>query len=207
MFFFAIFLSGSPLRAQELFLDSRDGTNYEIFNIGEYSWFKQNLKFKTATSWCFENPASEACAHGNYYYPTDLINVCPDGWRVPTWREYKKALKEIQKYYGLADSVRYVESRVPLYKNLKLDGELVVGLTLIGDSTFFDFATTGWIQGDKWQPQSETTTWIIHEISNTPQPHLHIRNNEVVMHSHGHNIIDKPKKLRRFSVRCLSDTK
>lgn len=191
-------------KAQDVFVDPRDSSAYEIFQLGEYSWFKKNLKFQTPTSWCFENPASEACAYGNYYYPTDLINVCPDGWRVPTWREYRKALKEIQLYRGL-DSVRYVASKVPLYRDLNLDGELVVGLTLIGDSTFFDYATTGWIQGDKWQPQNETTMWIVHEISNTPQPHVHIRNNEIVMHSHAHNVLDKPKNLRRFSVRCVSD--
>jgi uncharacterized protein (TIGR02145 family) len=111
LFFLILLLSGSSLKAPEVFIDSRDSTEYEIFEVGEYFWFKQNLKFKTVTSWCFENPASEACTHGNYYYPTDLIKVCPDGWRVPTWREYKKALKEIQEYYGLADSFNTLSPR------------------------------------------------------------------------------------------------
>jgi uncharacterized protein (TIGR02145 family) len=178
-----------------------------VFEIGGQLWLKQNLKFKTPTSWCAEHPDSDACAYGNYYYPTDLINVSPDGWRVATWFDYKRALKGIAVYYELTDSLKYEESKLPLYKNLKLDGEMITGLTLIGDSTFFDMATTGWIEGDQWQPQNETTMWIVHDISNTPQPHVHIRNGEITMHSHGHNVIDKPKKLRRFSVRCVSNHK
>ena len=101
--------------------------------------------------------------------------------------------------------MKYEESKLPLYRNLKLEGERITGLTLIGDSTFFDMATSGWIEGDQWQPQNETTMWIVHDLSNTPQPHVHIRDGEITMHSHGHNVIDKPRKLRRFSVRCVSN--
>lgn len=190
--------------AQIFFSDTRDNSKYEVFEIGGRRWLKENLKFKTPTSWCAEHPESDACAYGNYYYPTDLINVCPDAWRVATWFDYKRALKDIAAYYQLTDSLKYEESKLPLYRDLKLEGERITGLTLIGDSTFFDMATTGWIEGDQWQSQNETTMWIVHDLSNTPQPHVHIRNREITMHSHGHNVIDKPKKLRRFSVRCVS---
>ena len=198
-------VSFHSVMAQSFFLDTRDNSKYEIFEIDGQLWLKENLKFETPTSWCAEHPESDACGYGNYYYPTDLINVCPDGWRVPTWLDYKKALESIAEYYELTDSLKYEQSKLPLYRDLKLEGEMIAGLTLIGDSTFFDMATTGWIEGDQWQPQNETTMWIVHEISNTPQPHVHIRNGEITMHSHGHNVIDKPKKLRRFSVRCVSN--
>jgi hypothetical protein len=56
------------------------------------------------------------------------------------------------------------------YLNLKLGGEIITGLTLIGESTFFDMATTGWIEGDQWQPQNKTTMEIVHDVSKTPQP-------------------------------------
>ena len=168
-------------------------------------WFKSNLQFSTPTSWCNENPDSEACKYGNYYYPTDLINVCPSGWRVPKWREYKQALKEIEYYYGISDSIQQSVGTAPLYKNLQLEAERIVNLTLIRDTIFFYMASTGWIEGDKWVPQNETTVWVIHDISNTPQPHVHISPNDIAMHSHGHNVIDKPSKLRRFAVRCVSE--
>lgn len=191
--------------AQRIVTDARDGAEYETFTLGGQRWLKENLRFRTPTSWCAEHPDSPACAYGNYYYPTDLIHACPDGWRVPTWFDYKNALKTIATYYRLGDSLQYDRSSLPLYRDLKLEGETISGLTLIGDSLFFDMATTGWIEGDEWHPQNETTMWIVHEISNTPQPHLHIRDGVITMHSHAHNVIDKPKRLRRFSVRCVSD--
>jgi uncharacterized protein (TIGR02145 family) len=204
--FAIILLAGChSVTAQHQFIDKRDNHKYETFQEGQHIWFKENLKFKTPTSWCSENPQSEACLRGNYYYPTDLINVCPSGWRVPTWAEYKEAILSYHMRLVAGDSVKFVKSKLPMYKNLSLDGELVTGLTLIGDTSFFDMTTTGWIQGDEWQAEKETTMWIVHDISNTPQPHIHVRANEVVMHSHGHNVLDKPKKLRRFSVRCISD--
>ena len=203
--YIVLILICDSVMAQLFFVDTRDNSKYEIFEIDGQLWLKENLKFKTPTSWCAEHPASDACTYGNYCYPTDLINVCPAGWRVPTWLDYKKALKSIAEYYELTDSLKYEQSKLPLYKDLKLEGEMIAGLTLIGDSIFFDMATNGWIEGDQWQPQNETTMWIVHEISNTPQPHVHIRNGEITMHSHGHNVIDKPKKLRRFSVRCVSN--
>jgi uncharacterized protein (TIGR02145 family) len=186
---------------QSFLTDERDGTTYEIVQIGDKLWFQDNLRFITPTSWCGEKPNSQACNNGNYYYPTDIINVCPTDWRVPTWKEYKEAIKIIEGHYNL--EVDFNSGEVPLYRDLNLDAEQIQGLTLMNDTAFFNMAATGWIEGDKWEPQNQTTMWVIHDISNTPQPHVHITPEQVIMHSHGHNILDKPNKLRRFSIRCI----
>ncbi|MEM6840759.1 MAG: FISUMP domain-containing protein [Bacteroidota bacterium] len=190
---------------QHPFTDTRDSTEYEVVQIAGYCWFKENVRCKTPTSWCSENPDSEACQYGNYYYPTDLMNICPEGWRVPTWLEYRAAIKEIEHHYGLSDSAKYVASQQNLYKDLLLDSEWIVNLSLMYDSTFLDMAATGWVEGNKWKPSANTTVWIIHDVSNTPQPHVHVRPNEIAMHSHGHHVLDKPKNMRRFAVRCICD--
>ncbi|MEM6526473.1 MAG: FISUMP domain-containing protein [Bacteroidota bacterium] len=108
--------------AQTTVIDSRDSTKYDIIKIGEYVWFQENLRFLTPTSWCAENPNSAACVNNNFYYPTDLIHVCPDGWRVPKWTEYKHAIKAIEKYYSF--DPEYNVGKAPLYKELT---QLVVG--------------------------------------------------------------------------------
>src|SRR5690606_18184801 len=95
--------------AQQIIVDTRDNSKYEVFEIGGRLWLKENLKFRTPTIWCAEHPDSGACAYGNYYYPTDLIHVCPNEWRVPTWLDYKKALKDIAAYYEMTDSLKYTE--------------------------------------------------------------------------------------------------
>lgn len=191
---------------QASFIDSRDSTQYETFAVENHLWFKSNLKYKTPTSWCNDHPESKACASGNYYYALDLINVCPVGWRVPTWMEYKKAIKFIERNSPAIDSVSYSENIMP-YKKHRILAEHVIGITLLGDSSFFDMTATGWIQGNTWEPQEETTMWIVEEISNSPQPHIHVFKNEIIKHAHEHHVWDKPKKTRRFSVRCVSDIK
>ena len=187
--------------AQTTFIDNRDSSRYDIVRIGDYLWFQENLRFVTPTSWCAENPNSAGCVDNNFYYPTDLIKVCPEGWRVPKWTEYKEAIKIIEEYYDL--NTEYVSGKAPLYKELALDAESISGLTLLNDTTFFNATAMGWIEGNKWIPQNQSNQWIIHSTSNTPQPHLHITPERIIMHSHGHNVLDKPKKLRRFSVRCV----
>ncbi|MGB3590004.1 MAG: FISUMP domain-containing protein, partial [Tunicatimonas sp.] len=118
------------VHGQVSFTDDRDGNEYEVVQIAGYRWFKENIRYKTPTSWCSENPDSEACQYGNYYYPTDLVSICPQGWRVPTWLEYRAAIKEIESYYGLSDSIKYVANQQNLYQDLMLDSEWIVNLSL-----------------------------------------------------------------------------
>lgn len=192
-----------PATGQSFLIDERDSIKYEIVQIGDNIWFQENLNFITPTSWCAENPNSQVCKNGNYYHPTDIISVCPNGWRVPTWKEYKDAIQIIEEHYKL--QVEYNSGKVPLYKDLNLEAEQIHGLTMLNDSAFFNMVATGWIEGDEWEPQNHTTMWIVHDFSNTPQPHIHITPEQIIMHSHGHNVVDKPKKLRRFSIRCIKN--
>lgn len=193
--------------SQNHFIDKRDSTHYDIFQIENHLWFKTNLKYKSQTSWCKEYPDAVACKDGNFYYSTDLVNVCPVGWRVPTWGEYKKAIKFIERQKELPpDSISYSENVMP-YKKYKIIAERIVGITLIGDTAFFDMGATGWVQGEEWEPQAEATMWVVEDISNSPQPHVHIFEGQIIKHAHAHNVLDKPKNVRRFSVRCISDVK
>ena len=202
----ALFTIVCSVYCQNHIIDNRDSAYYEIFQIENLFWFKTNLKYKTQTSWCNQYPESEACKSGNFYYSTDLISVCPSGWRVPSWSEYKKAIKFIEKHNNSSDSVTYTENMMP-YKKYKILAEHIIGITLIGDTSFFDMAANGWIEGNKWAQQHETTMWIVEDISNSPQPHVHILDGEIIKHAHEHNVLDKAKKVRRFSIRCISDVK
>lgn len=191
---------------QDYLEDERDGEIYPIVQIGEHLWFQENMRVVTPTSWCAENPGSEACDHGNYYYASDLISVCPAGWRVPSWPDYRTALVTVGEHYGA--ELTHQAGRANTYtlnKELQLPAEIVEGFTLLNDSTFFNLTNTGWIEGDKWEPSGAANQWIIHEFSNNPQPHVHITPEHTLMHSHDYHILDKPRKVRRFSVRCIKD--
>ncbi|MEL6538643.1 MAG: FISUMP domain-containing protein [Bacteroidota bacterium] len=191
---------------QTTFTDPRDEEQYPVIQIGDHVWFQENLRVLTPTSWCAEHPDSEACDYGNYYYASDLISACPTGWRVPSWPDYRAAIAVVEQHYGV--ELISQKGRIKSYtlnKALQLEAETLEGFTILNDSTFFNMTNTGWIQGDKWKPSKAANQWIIHEFSNNPKPHVHIKPEHTLMHSHDYNILDKPRKVRRFSVRCIRD--
>ncbi|MBX2843168.1 MAG: hypothetical protein KTR26_15470 [Flammeovirgaceae bacterium] len=202
-----LIVASFSLKAQDYFEDPRDGDTYEIVKVGEHWWFRSNLNFQTATSWCFQNPDDELCEIGNFYYPADLPNVCPDGWRVPTWEEYTLALHFLMDTLNVPqNSVKFMREDIKSNK-IPISAEGVLGITFLNDSIYFNMLATGFIQGKKWikRTHSTTTMWVKKEIMDLPQPHLHIREDGMVKHSHHHNVIDKPRKQRRFSIRCVCD--
>lgn len=200
-----VFLFTNIGHAQSIVIDERDSSSYQTFELAGNIWFQSNLRYVTPKSWCNQNPYSLACKDGNYYYPQELVNVCPEGWKVPTWKDYKRAIKAIEDSSRLDSSaVTWSEEKFNERFSIKEAG--ITGITLINDSSFFDFTSTGWIEGDRWHPQeTQTTQWIVEDISTSPQPHVHIRENEIVMHTHKHHVDDREKKRRRFSVRCVKE--
>lgn len=106
------------------------------------------------------------------------------------------------------DSVKFIKQEI-ISNKIPISAEGVLGITFLHDSIYFNMLSTSWIQGEKWikRTNSTTTLWVKKEIMDLPQPHVHIREDGMVKHAHHHNVEDKPKKQRRFSVRCVCDAK
>ncbi|WP_020528936.1 FISUMP domain-containing protein [Flexithrix dorotheae] len=204
---FVLLMASPILKAQDYFEDPRDGNIYELVKVGSHWWFRSNLKYQTKASWCFQNPKDSMCAIGNYYYPEDLPKACPNGWRVPTWAEYTSALHYLMDTLNIPqDSVKFIKQEI-ISNKIPISSEGVLGITFLHDSIYFNMLSTGWIQGKKRVEQTQTTMWIEEDIQDLPQPHVHIREDGMVKHAHHHNVEGKPKKQRRFSVRCVCDAK
>jgi uncharacterized protein (TIGR02145 family) len=94
----AFFLfKGLNTAAQETSLvDSRDGKEYKILNIGKQAWMAQNLNFEMENSFIYGNKQKNANQYGRLYTYEAAMNACPAGWHLPTDKEWQ----ELINYYG-----------------------------------------------------------------------------------------------------------
>ncbi len=84
------------------FTDIRDGRTYDVVQIGEQIWLKENLAYLTAEilgtgAWVYDyvgNSVSDAKQTTNYntygvlYDWQTAMEVCPEGWHIPTDEEW-----------------------------------------------------------------------------------------------------------------------
>jgi len=197
-----LFLCSLNTCAQEsIFTDQRDGKKYPVITLGTLQWFKSNLSYETKTSWCAQHGKGANCNDGNFYYYNNLDSVCPQGWRVPTWADWESTMKVIiDKHHIHPDSVKYK-------KGVNRGAVIVNGINVIDDTLGLNVKPIGWVEGNKRESQNEgqANFFILDDEKKDPTTHLHIVKGGYTKHGHDDNIIDKPKKTRRLSVRCVKN--
>jgi uncharacterized protein (TIGR02145 family) len=68
--------------------DPRDGQTYKTVQIGNQVWMAENLDFKTADSYCY-NDSTEYCEkYGRLYTWATAKESCPMGWHLPSKEEW-----------------------------------------------------------------------------------------------------------------------
>lgn len=73
----------------ESFTDPRDGQTYKMVKIGDQVWMAENLRYKTPQSICFLEDEKQ-CSKGRFYSVSEIDEICPTGWHLPTLREAEK---------------------------------------------------------------------------------------------------------------------
>jgi uncharacterized protein (TIGR02145 family) len=81
-----------------LFLDPRDGQEYKIVEIGDQTWFAENLNYETPNSAWYDNSFGNGTLYGRLYTWDDAISACPTGWHLPSDDEWKT----LEMYLGMS---------------------------------------------------------------------------------------------------------
>ena len=77
-------------RAEDVFVDERDGRAYRYVTAGGLDWFAQNLAWQGAGV-PFKASRATAPLFGSFYTWNEAVggNVCPEGWRIPDREDWE----------------------------------------------------------------------------------------------------------------------
>lgn len=74
----------------ESFTDSRNGATYKIIKIGRQTWMAENFNLIIPEGgWCYNDSTMYCSKHGVLYDWETAKKVCPDGWHLPTVKDFE----------------------------------------------------------------------------------------------------------------------
>ncbi len=186
------------------FIDERDGNTYQTITIGNKIWFREHLRLKTSLSY-YPNFSkhSEDFTNGNYYSHLELDSLCPKGWRMATLDDLEDYIREIALQNNIPDSA-ILRSISP---NRDSSSHILIGNLNPLQDTLLNLLSTGWVEGNKLEKQKSLTLWMRDTRTNDIKYHAHIGPLGYIIHTHLHNVIDKQRRVRKFSVRCVCEKK
>jgi len=179
------------LLKKDTFVDERDGKQYEILEVNDMLWFREDLKYATETAYQL---IQDGKVIRFFYTNNQLDDLCPLPFRIPTAKEWEKAITELYD----VKKVTYKKVR----NNKSLIFKMKMKSSFIG-SQKLNIQRTGWVEGGQHIEEGGTTYWL--NEKGKKNYHLHFAAKAFSEHTHTHHIEDVEERRRQFLVRCVCE--
>lgn len=173
------------LDGQEKLADKRDGNVYKTINVQGVVWMAENLRYKTPQgSYYFDNNPVNLQKYGMLYEWKTAVNVCPEGWRLPTGPEYQALVNYLEQKNTFRG-----KSSDPNSFDIQLGGmqDHEGTFTEMEESAYF------WTSTEYDRENAEYFSYLL--ITDTPV--VDVSRKEDIADIHG------SEKINKYSVRCV----
>lgn len=171
-------------------IDSRDGEIYHYVQIGDLLWLTENLRYQADDSECYEGEETNCETYGRLYSFEDSRIACPEGWHLPSPKEWKSLRKVMRS--RKADKIIVPET---------WEGE-----AFSGASNELGLSILPGGRKDEKGPANRESEFGEQGISSSywlddGEYHWHIRWGKSHIHKHG----DISRQGRKFYIRCVCE--
>ena len=80
---------------------------FKTVKIGNQTWMAENLNINIGKSWCYNNNESYCVKYGRLYDWETARKACPDGWHLPTHKEWRILVEEVGVVAGAKLKAKY----------------------------------------------------------------------------------------------------